>query len=49
MRRAGFFGRLSMNFHGSYIDVVGAGEHCTIGYYDTNSQVDLSLIAEGDA
>jgi hypothetical protein len=40
--RGGFSSRLSTNFHGSYIDVVGAASIYD-RYYDSNSQVDLSL------
>jgi TonB-dependent receptor len=39
--RAGFSGRGSVNFHGSYIDVVGA-DNTQDRFYDTNRQFDLS-------
>lgn len=40
--KAGFTGRMAVNFHGSYIDVVGATA-VQDRYYDTNSQLDISL------
>ena len=40
--KRGFTGRGSVNFHGSYIDVVGA-DNTQDRFYDTNSQFDLSL------
>ena len=39
----GFSGRASVNFHGSYVDVVGA-TNALDRYYDTNSQLDISLV-----
>ena len=41
--KAGFTGRVAVNFHGSYIDVVGAASSQD-RYYDTNSQLDISLL-----
>jgi TonB-dependent receptor len=41
--KAGFSGRVAVNFHGSYIDVVGAN-NTQDRFYDTNSQLDLSVI-----
>jgi TonB-dependent receptor len=40
--KRGFTGQAAVNFHGSYIDVVGA-TNLTDRYYDTNSQFDLSF------
>jgi TonB-dependent receptor len=40
--KRGFSGRLAVNFHGSYVDAVGASSAFD-RYYDTNSQADLSL------
>lgn len=40
--KAGFSGRMSVNFHGSYIDVVGAN-NAQDRFYDTNSQLDISV------
>jgi TonB-dependent receptor len=40
--RAGFSGRVSVNFHGSYVDIVGATDLLD-RYYDTHKQVDFSL------
>ena len=40
--KRGFMGRVSVNFHGSYIDVVGA-DNTQDRFYDTNRQLDLSL------
>jgi TonB-dependent receptor len=40
--KAGFSGRTSVNFHGSYIDIVGAN-NIQDRFYDTNSQLDLSI------
>jgi len=39
--KAGFSGRGSVNFHGSYIDVVGA-DNTQDRFYDTNRQFDFS-------
>jgi TonB-dependent receptor len=40
--KGGFTGRMALNFHGSYIDVVGATA-AQDRYYDRNSQLDLSM------
>jgi len=40
--KAGFSGRVSVNFHGSYIDIVGA-DNTQDRFYDTNSQLDFSI------
>jgi TonB-dependent receptor len=40
--KRGFTGRVSVNFHGSYIDVVGANESQD-RFYDSNSQLDMSF------
>jgi TonB-dependent receptor len=40
--KAGFSGRVSVNFHGSYIDIVGA-DNLQDRFYDTNSQLDISI------
>ena len=40
--KGGFSGRVSVNFHGSYLDVVGAND-LQDRFYDTNSQVDISV------
>ena len=40
--KSGFMGRASVNFHGSYIDIVGAN-NIQDRFYDTNSQFDLSI------
>ena len=40
--KGGFVGRMSVNFHGSYIDVVGA-DNTQDRFYDTNSQLDVTL------
>jgi TonB-dependent receptor len=40
--KAGFVGRVSVNFHGSYIDVVGA-DNTQDRFYDTNKQLDASI------
>lgn len=40
--KGGFVGRASVNFHGSYIDSVGA-DNITDRFYDTNSQFDVSV------
>jgi TonB dependent receptor-like, beta-barrel len=40
--KRGFASRSSVNFHGSYIDVVGA-DNTQDRFYDTNRQFDLSL------
>jgi TonB-dependent receptor len=40
--KSGFSGRASLNFHGSYVDVVGA-TNALDRYYDRNSQFDISL------
>src|SRR5262245_4044116 len=40
--KGGFGGRVSLNFHGSYIDVVGA-DNIQDRFYDTNSQLDVLL------
>src|SRR6185295_3003658 len=37
----GFSGRASINFHGSYIDIVGA-DNTQDRFYDTNRQFDFS-------
>jgi TonB-dependent receptor len=37
----GFSGRASVNFHGSYIDVIGA-DNTQDRFYDTNSQLDVA-------
>jgi TonB-dependent receptor len=39
--KRGFSGRVSMNFHGSYIDVVGA-DNTQDRFYDTNQQLDIA-------
>jgi TonB-dependent receptor len=39
--KAGFSGRVSVNFHGSYIDIVGA-DNTQDRFYDTNRQFDVS-------
>jgi TonB-dependent receptor len=40
--KAGFVGRVAVNFHGSYVDVVGAN-NAQDRFYDTNSQLDVVL------
>jgi TonB-dependent receptor len=40
--KRGFSGRVSVNFHGSYIDVVGA-DNTQDRFYDTNSQLDMAV------
>jgi TonB-dependent receptor len=40
--KRGFSGQASLNFHGSYVDVVGA-TNALDRYYDTNSQFDISV------
>lgn len=40
--RSGFTGRVSMTFHGSFVDVIGA-DNTQDRFYDTNSQVDVSV------
>jgi TonB-dependent receptor len=40
--RAGFSGRVAMNFHGSYVDVVG-GSTGLDRFYDTHKQMDISF------
>lgn len=40
--KGGFSGRVSVNFHGSYIDIVGA-DNLQDRFYDTNSQLDISI------
>jgi TonB-dependent receptor len=40
--KGGFSGRVSMNFHGSYIDAVG-GSSTLDRYYDTHKQLDASI------
>jgi TonB-dependent receptor len=40
--KAGFSGRVSVNFHGSYIDIVGA-DNTQDRFYDSNSQLDVSF------
>jgi TonB-dependent receptor len=39
--KGGFSGRVSVNFHGSYIDIVGA-DNTQDRFYDTNSQLDVT-------
>jgi TonB-dependent receptor len=39
--KRGFSGRVSVNFHGSYIDVVGA-DNTQDRFYDTNKQLDIA-------
>src|SRR5262245_21190724 len=41
--KGGFDGRVSVNFHGSYIDTVGA-DATQDRFYDTNSQLDVTLM-----
>ena len=41
--KGGFSGRVSVNFHGAYIDVVGA-DNTQDRFYDTNAQLDVSVI-----
>jgi len=38
----GFAGRVSVNFHGSYVDIVGASNNLD-RFYDTHRQLDFSL------
>jgi TonB-dependent receptor len=40
--RGNFSGRVAVNFHGSYVDVIGATSALD-RYYDTNSQLDISV------
>jgi TonB-dependent receptor len=40
--KGGFFGRVSVNFHGAYVDVVGASSLLD-RYYDRHTQLDVSL------
>ena len=40
--KRGFSGRLSVNFHGSYVDQVGA-TNLLDRFYDTHKQMDLSF------
>ena len=40
--KGGFNGRVSVNFHGSYIDTVGA-DNTQDRFYDTNSQLDVTI------
>jgi TonB-dependent receptor len=40
--KSGFSGRVSANFHGSYIDIVGA-DNTQDRFYDTNTQMDVSV------
>jgi len=39
--KRGFTGRVAVNFHGSYVDVIGA-TNALDRYYDRNSQLDVS-------
>jgi len=41
--KAGFTGRVSVNFHGAYLDTVGAN-NLTDRFYDTNRQLDVVLL-----
>jgi len=41
--KGGFDGRVSINFHGSYIDTVGA-DATQDRFYDTNTQLDVTLM-----
>src|SRR6185436_9281883 len=43
--KRGFMGRVSVNFHGSYIDVVGA-DNTQDRFYDTNNQLDIAATQE---
>ena len=40
--KRGFNGRVAMNFHGSYVDVIGATNSLD-RYYDRNSQLDVAV------
>src|SRR5262245_6063342 len=40
--KGGFSGRVAVNFHGSYVDVIGA-TNALDRYYDRNTQLDMSL------
>lgn len=40
--RGGFSGRVALNFHGSYVDIVGA-DNSLDRYYDSASQLDFSV------
>jgi hypothetical protein len=40
--KGNFSGRVAVNFHGSYVDVIGATSALD-RYYDTNSQLDISV------
>lgn len=41
--KGGFTGRVSVTFHGSYLDTVGA-DNSQDRFYDTNSQLDVTLL-----
>ena len=41
--KGGFTGRVSMNFHGAYLDTVGTND-ATDRFYDTNRQLDVTLL-----
>jgi len=41
--KAGFSGRVAVNFHGSYVDVVGASTGLD-RFYDTHKQMDFSVV-----
>jgi TonB-dependent receptor len=41
--KGGFDGRISLNFHGSYLDTVGA-DTSQDRFYDTNRQLDVTLL-----
>jgi hypothetical protein len=40
--KGGFSGRVAVNFHGSYVDVIGA-TNAFDRYYDRNAQLDVSV------
>src|SRR5262245_25694246 len=40
--KGGFSGRVAVNFHGSYVDVIGAA-NALDRYYDRNTQLDVSV------
>ncbi len=40
--KGGFSGRMAVNFHGSYVDVIGA-TNALDRYYDRNAQLDVSV------
>ena len=40
--KGGFSGRVAVNFHGSYVDVIGA-TNALDRYYDRNAQLDVSV------